>query len=287
MVEGTDLYTILVAYANKNNSPYINITGFLDYLGKAARKFSRDYPAWQKWTKDTAAKFRTEISLLVESGKCELLPEPGDGQVYLSHYFPEKIRATYANADKNLELPFPTEESLGITLPENQVRHLNSDYDLLSILDEPRDNNALILRICFPDNFGFAILLSDMFPRQLTEIALLKVRNYISRYGNKEYIYHQLAPQLKGKEAHLKDQLEQVLIKPMDQYRVIGESREVSSLFWINLCSLIKNDIKKKKEKLTTDIAVFQSVYIIDVINGFFRSAAAKRMETEAAFRNL
>jgi len=287
MVEGTDLYSILVAYANKNNSPYINITDFLDYLGKAARKFSRDYPAWQKWTKDTAAKFREDISLLVESGKCELLPEPGDGQVYLASYFPEKIRAAYAHADENVELPFPNEESLGITLPENQVKHLNSDYDLLSILVDPRNNNAPILKICFPDNFGFALLLSDMFPRQFTEIALLKVRNYINRYGNKEYIYHQLAVQLQGKEAHLKDQLEQILIKPMDQYRIIGENREISSLFWNHLCGLMKNDIKKKQEKLTTDIAVFQSVYIIDIINGYFRSAATKRRETEAAFKNL
>jgi len=287
MVEGTDLYTILVAYANKNNSPYINITGFLDYLGKAARKFSGDYPAWQKWSKDTATKFRAEISLLVEGGKCELLPEPGDGQVYLSSYFSEKIRAAYAHADDNVELPFPNEHSLGITLPENQVKHLNSDYDLLSVLAEPGDNDTPILKICFPENFGFAILPFDMFPRQISEIALLKIRNYISRYGNKEYIYHQLAAQLQGKEAHLKDQLEQILIKPMDQYRAIGENRETTSLFWTHLCGLIKNEIKKKNEKLTTDIAVFQSVYIIEVINSYFKSTAAKRREVEAAFRNL
>jgi hypothetical protein len=225
--------------------------------------------------------------LLVEGGKCELLPEPGDGQVYLSFYFPEKIRAVYAHPDENAELPFPNEQSLGIALPENQVKHLNSDYDLLSVLAEPKANNAPVLKICFPENFGFAVLPYDMFPRQITEMALLKVRNYINRYGNKEYIYHQLAAQLQGKEAYLKDQLEQILIKPMDQYRVIGENREVSSLFWTHLCGLIKNDIKKKNEKLTTDIAVFQSVYIIEVINSFFRSTAAKRRETETAFRNL
>jgi hypothetical protein len=287
MFEGTDLYTILIAYANKNNSPYIKIAGFIDYLGKAARKFSQDYPAWQKWAKNTAAKFRAEISLLVEDGKCELLPEPGEGQIYLSSYFPEKIRAAYARAEESVDIPFPNEESLGISLPENQVKHLNSDYDLLSVLVEPKDNNAPVLKICFPENFGFAILPFDMFPRQITEIALLKVRNYISRYGNKEYVYHQLAAQLQGKEAYLKDQLEQILIKPMDQYRVIGENREMTSLFWTHLCGLIKNDIKKKKEKLTTDIAVFQAVYIIEVINSFFRSTAAKRREVEAAFRNL
>jgi len=287
MIEGTDLYTILVAYANKNNSPYIDIAGFLDYLGKAARKFSKDYPTWQKWANDTGAKFWAEVPSIMEGGKCELLPEPGEGQVYIASFFLEKIRAAYAHTDKDAELPFPNEESLRIVLPENQVKHLNSDYDLHSIMVNSNDNDAPVLKICFPENFGFAILLRDMFPRQLTEIALLKVRNYISRYGNKEYIYHQLAAQLQGKEAHLKDQLEQVLIKPMDQYRVIGESREIPSLFWTHLCGLIKGDIKKKKEKLSTDIAVFQAAHIIEVVNAFFRSAATKRKETEAAFKNL
>jgi hypothetical protein len=285
MVEGSDLYSILVAYANKNNSPYIDISTFLDYLVKAARKFYKEYPAWQKWVADTAAKFWAEVPLIMEGGKCELLPEPGEGQVYISAYFPEKIRSAYSHADQDVELPFPDEDSLRIILPESQLKHLNSDFDFHSMMVNPKDNEAPVIKIGFPDNFGFALLLADMFPRQLAEIALLKLRNYINR--NKEYIYHQLATQLQGKEAHLKDQLEQVLTKPMDQYRIIGECREIPSLFWTHLSGLVKSDIKKKKEKLPADVAVFQAAHIIEVINAYFRSVATKRREVEAAFKNL
>jgi len=287
MVQGTDLYTILVAYANKNNSPYIDIAGFLDYLEKAGKKFSNDYPTWQKWANDTAAKFWAEVPSIVEGGKCELLSDPGEGRIYVASFFHEKIRAAYARADQETELPFPNEESLGIILPEKQVKHLNSDSELQSIVANPKSIDAPVLKIGFPENFGFAILLRDMFPRQITEISLLKVRNFINRYGNKEYVYHQLSVQLQGKEAYLKDQLEQVLVRPLDQYRIIGESREIPSLFWTHLCGLIKSDIKKKKEKLSTDVAVFQSAHIIEVVNGYFRSLATKRREVETAFKNL
>jgi hypothetical protein len=223
----------------------------------------------------------------VEGGKCELLPDSEAGKVFLSSYFPEKIRAAYAFAEEDVELPFPNEEFLRIAIPENQIKHLNSDYDLFSILADPESITAPVLKMGFPDNFGFALLLPDMLPRQLTEIALLKTRYYIHRYGSKEYIYHMLGAQLQGKEALLKDQLEQILLRPMDQYKAIGESREFPSIFWTHLCALIKNDIKKKKEKLSTDIAVFQSVHIIEIVNGYFRSAATKRREAEAAFKNL
>ncbi|MDR0496404.1 MAG: hypothetical protein LBH42_02180, partial [Treponema sp.] len=56
---------------------------------------------------------------------------------------------------------------------------------------------------------------------------------------------------------------------------------------WSHFCALAKNDIKRKKDLLSTDIAAFQSFFIIDAINGYHRSKALKQRETEMAFKNL
>jgi len=287
MAPETDLYSILVVYANKNNSPYIEIDAFLDYLEKSAKKFSKDNPDWIKWTVDKSVKFWSEMTALVDNGKCELQSDSETRKVYLSSYYPEKIREAYELVDENASLPLPSEESLGISCPENQVKHLNTDYDILSVLAKPGNNNASILKIGFPDDFGFALVLPGMIPQQLTEIALLKVRNYLRRQGNKEYFYRKIVSQMQGKEALLKDQIEQVLFKPVDQYMAITEGKEFTSAFWTHLCGLIKNDIKKKNEKLSMDFSIFQAVYIIEIISGHFRSLAIKRQEAETAFSNL
>jgi len=287
MVPEADLYSILEFYANKNNSPYIEIGAFLDYLEKSAKKFSKENPGWNKWTVDKSVKFWSEMTALVDKGKCELLSDSEPGKVYLSSYYPEKIREAYDLADENASLPLPSEESLGISCPENQVKHLNSDYDFLSVLAKSGNIDASIIKIGFPDDFGFALVIPGMIPRQLTEIALLKVRNYLRRQGNKEYFYRKIIPQMQGKEALLKDQIEQLLVKPFDQYTAITEGKEFTSAFWTHLCGLIKNDIKKKNEKLSMDFSIFQAVYIIEIINGYFRSLAIKRQEAETAFSNL
>jgi len=287
MVPETDLYSILVVYANKNNSPYIEIDAFLEYLEKSAKKFSKDNPDWNKWTTDKSVKFWAEMTVLADDGKCELLSDSETGKVFLSAYYPEKIRMAYALADDDANLPLPSEESLGIAIPENQVKHLNSDYDILSVLAEPGNIDAPILKIGFPDNFGFALVLQGMIPQQLTEVALLRMRNYLRRQGNKEYVYHKIVLQLQGKEAFLKDQIEQILIKPVDQYMAIADGGELASVFWAYLCGFIKNDIKKKNEKLSMDISVFQAAHILEVVSGHFRSLAMKRLESEAAFKNL
>ena len=287
MVPETDLYSILIAYANKNNSPYIEIDAFLEHLEKSAKKFSKDSPDWNKWTKDKSVKFWSEMTTLVDDGKCELLSDSVTGKVYLSCYYPEKIREAYALADEDANLPLPSEESLWIAVPKNQVKHLNSDYDILSVLVEPRNIDVPILKIGFPDDFGFALVLPGMVPQQLTEIALLKIRNYLRRQGNKEYVYHKIASQLQGKEAFLKDQIEQLSIKTFDQYRAIADGGELTSAFWAHFCGFIKNDIRKKNEKLSMDISVFQAAHILEVVSGHFRSLAMKRLEVETAFKNL
>jgi len=289
MASETDLYSILVVYANKNNSPYIEIDAFLDYLEKSAKKFAKDNPDWNKWTVEKSVKFWSEMTVLVDNGKCELLSDSEPGKVYLSSYYPEKIREAYESADENTNLPLPSEESLGITCPDKQVKHLNSDSDILSFLAKPGNIDASIIKIGFPDDFGFALVLPGMIPQQLTEIALLRVRNYLRRFGNKEYVYHKMGSLLQGKEAFflLKDQVEQLLTYPIDQYMAIKDGKELTFVFWTHFCGLVKNDIKKKNEKLSVDISIFQAVHILEIISGHFRALAIKRQEAEAAFNNL
>ena len=287
MAQGADLYSILVSYTNKNNSPYIDIDSFLDYLGKSARKNAKEYPVWNKWVQDTSVKFWAEISVLAEEGKCELLPEPDDGQVFMTFFYPKKLSEIYRYADDKADMPFPSEDSLGIYMPENQVKCLSAEYDLLQMLLDDTPSGFPILKLGFSDEFGSALVLSDMIPRQLTEIAILKIRNYLHQFGNKEYAFHKLVSQLQGKESFLKDQLEQIMIRPVDLFRSIEESGELSSIFWAHFCGLIKSDISKKKERIPKDFAAYQSAQIIEVVNGYYRSLAIKRRDVEAAYKNL
>ena len=93
MAQRTDLYSILVAYTNKNNSPYISINTFLDFLEQYAKGRSEENPEWQKWVKDKSIKFWAELSILVEGGKCELLADTDDGRIYMSHFYPQQLHS--------------------------------------------------------------------------------------------------------------------------------------------------------------------------------------------------
>ena len=259
----------------------------MDFLGRTAKKLAGEQPGWHKWTEDRNVKFWAEISDLAEEGKCELLSDTESGRIYLPHFYGKLLEKCYADAEEDADIPFPSEESLNIELPENQKRLLASEYDLIPILEEERGSENPIIKIQFPDGFGSALTPLNMIPRRLTEMAILKIRNYLRLYGNKEYALHKLTPQLKNKEQYIIDLLDQIMIRPMDCYKDIEGGREISYVFWAHFCALVKNDIKKKRDPLGQDIAVFQSACIIEPISAHYKTLAAKRREKEIAFNSL
>ena len=311
MAQRTDLYSILVAYSNKNNSPFIGIEAFLEFLGRYARKQSEEMPEWRKWIEDRTAKFWAEMSVLAEENRCELMVDTDDERVYLPCFYQDLLYDAYNKADEDADAPFPSDETLHITMPDNQAESLKCDSEFISWLEEnhytagsanksgkkpgPEPSPAaqgglpdtLILRLFFPESFGSALVPADLLPRRLTETAIIKIRNYLRKQGNNEFALRKLSPQLQGREFFLRDQLNRILIRPLDCYNAIEEGAEFTYLFWAHLCILARNDVKKKKELLGDDIGVIQATYIIETINSYYKSLADKKRETEQAFRSL
>ncbi|MDR0623054.1 MAG: hypothetical protein LBG10_01320 [Treponema sp.] len=293
MAQATDLYYILRAYANKNNSPYINIEKFIDFLETYSNRKAPEQPEWIRWTQDTGLKFWSEMAGLAESGKCVLMADTPEGRIYMPYYYMDLLTEAYRSIDDVADMPFPSDESLHITLPEDQVRVMNMDSDLAPFFEkneknaEARESQPAIIKLIFPDRYGSALILASMIPRRLMEAALLKVRHYLRSHSNKEYALHKLSPQLQGKERYLREILDQILIRPLDCITAMESFGDFAWLFWAHFCSLIKNDIKKKKETLAEDMAAIQAAYIIEICNGFYKAQAVKQREREIAFRSL
>ena len=287
MAQRTDLYYILLSFAKKNNSPYIEIENFLEYLGQKAKRLSAEHREWQKWDESRNVKFWAELSLLAEEGKCILLSDTPDGSIFMPQFSIEILKNAYEEPDANSDNPFPDEKYLRIELPENQIRPLATEHDFPSYLEEPQKTDVPIIKLYFPDGFDGALILASMIPRQLAEMAMLKLRNYLRKGGNKEFYFRKLSPQLQGRDSFIENQFTQIFFRPSECFNSIEEGKELPYLFWAHFSILVKNDIKRKKEKLSQDIAVFQSICIIEALNSYYKTVAVKRREKELAFKHL
>ncbi|MDR1618419.1 MAG: hypothetical protein LBS06_05150 [Treponema sp.] len=295
MAQTTDLYSILKAYANKNNSPYIDIDSFLTFLEKYSARKAAEQSEWAKWTTDTGLKFWSEMAPLAESEKCVLLSDTPEGRIYMPSYYVDLLRETWKSIDDTADRPFPGEESMRIIVPENQCRIINLEADMGQFFTPPKEddegeapnNEPPIVKLIFPEGRGSALLLSSMIPRRLVEMALLKVRHYLRSRGSKEFVLHKLSPQFQGREKHLREILDQVIIRPLDFFNSIESVEDFSWLFWACFCPLVKNDFKRKKEILSEDLAAIQAVYVMEICGGFYKARAKKARERGLAFKAL
>ena len=297
MAKVTDLYALLKAYSAKNKSPNIEIDAFLDYLEKYAARKVHEQSEWEKWLGNKGVQFWSELSALVESDKCMLVEDDTGGKIYIPGYYVDMLQEIYRDPDKMADAPFPSEESLGVQIPDHQLKIYNLKTDMklfLETADNPDAGNKendknpeQIIKLIFPEDSGSALLLHSMMPRVFLETAMLKIRNYLTTRRNKEYILHKLTPQFQGKESYLREILEQMVVRPIECLNSMEKSGDFPFIFWNHFCNLIRTDIKKRNETLSDEMAAIQSVYILEICNGYYRARAVKLREKEIAFRNL
>ncbi|MDR3333480.1 MAG: hypothetical protein LBT13_01135 [Treponema sp.] len=233
-------------------------------------------------------KFWDELSKLTEAGTCKLLTDTPERRIYISQYYTDMIRDAYLSSD-TMTHPFPSEESLGISLQAGDVRILNVDHELLSAyFADPQESLLPIIKFTFTEpKFGSCLMLASMISRGLLEAALLKVKGYLQHQDNVDYVRYRLSPKLRGKENYLGNVLNQLSTEPLEFLDSIEEAGESSYLFWLHFCTLIKHDIIEKYEPLAQDIAIIQAAYLIEQCNNYYRGKMDKESDREAAIEDL
>ncbi|MDR2078378.1 MAG: hypothetical protein LBP74_01485 [Treponema sp.] len=282
------LYSMLMSYANKERSPYIDTEAFILFVEKYAQHVVNEQPEWTKWSKDASRAIWEELGPLIEQGKCALLTEKtGGAQIYLSMFYIDLLEGAYANPDETAGLPFPTEKQFKVKIPPEHLKPLNVVTDMVAYLDNPQTEQMPLIALVFPPGLPGGLTLSTMIPRRLSETSMLKVRYFLRTKDNKDYLQNKLIPYYQGKETQLRDLFNRILMRPMDCLNDLEGGEDFPYLFWSTFCGLVRSDIAKKKELLNVDIAVMQSSYIIEIMNNYSRAKAFKRKEREIALNDL
>jgi hypothetical protein len=285
----TDLYSILRAYANKKNSPYIKIDPFLNFLGKYAARMAKKQSEWAKWTEKTGPRFWSEITEYTGDGRCVIMTSAGgENCVYMLLFYVEKIQEAYEAVNDIADIPFPNESSLKITIPKEQLVVIQLETDLPVYFDKPVESSLPILKMQFPDSdLGSILVLAPMLPRRLLEASILKMRQHLLAKGNREHTVHRLTPQLSGNEDYVREVINQITTNPMECVNNMESYGNGASLFWSYFCAMIKDEVKKQREKLTQDIAILEAAYVIDICNSLYKYRTQQVREKELAFHSL
>ncbi|MDR3130138.1 MAG: hypothetical protein LBU18_01180 [Treponema sp.] len=284
MAQEPVLYSILMSYAGKRRSPYIDIAAFITFLEKYAASISAENPEWKKWASGTAEKFHHELSSLVEAQKCEV---DKSRRLVMLDFYAELIRPFYQNTERNAAIPFPDEKSLGTAPRDSECLILNIQENLAGYMQEERNVKVHIVKIVFPADIPPALVPPDAIPRPLLDAALLKIHSFLRSQNNKDFFQRRLLLQMQGRDRLLRDAMNMLEMRPLDCILQIQCAAEFSCLFWAAFCAAVKSELKRKEEFLSSDIAAFQAVYIVEVFSAAFKEMVTKKRERDAALKVL
>ena len=282
------LYSLLKNYAADTKSANINIRQFLGFVSQYAAQKKNEQPELERWAVDAEAEFKDKITVLVENGKCHLLADTKDGNIFLPDFCREIIRSTYENPDKNAGIPFLSAAKMNLKIPDGYTKTAGLLSDMEPFFDETASEDPdQIINLQFPQNYGGTLMLASMLPRKLMELALVKIQYFLNHGKNMAHIVNTLNVQIKDKERALKECIDRILFRPLECINDMERFDDFIYLFWVHFCALVKKDINARSEIRDPDIAVLQSVYVIEVCSSLYRSAVVKKREIDAAYVRL
>jgi hypothetical protein len=287
MAQNFDFFDMIRSYSFRNNSPYISINTLICVLQKNALR-ANAAPQSRYWIENTREKVYTELIRLADEKKCFIQGSDQDQRIFLPNFFVEKLETMYFNIDKTADRAFPGEKELNTVIPDEFVKKISIDGDMIDYLVEPQRSVLPVLNITFPEKFGSILALSTHLPRRILETALAKVKISMQRTGSVDSYRQRLMTHFPGQDVYAKIFFDDFMMHQRLCIENIEKSNDFAFSAWFFLCPLIKmqvtDTIERNGEVSAENIGLYQSASIIFVLNNYYKLIAINKRDKEKTF---
>jgi len=261
----TNFGTLLRSYANKQNSAFVNLRDFCDYIKKYAEHYIEEEPGLSVYLGNTEDTVIAELQTLEAKHLVSMLERDGDKQIVIViMYYTVRFAQRYKELAFNPAVPFPTLSDLPKQLSSDALEKKPAS-DLLAALFAKQDLKSPKLYIVqLPRNVP-SILFPECVPVQmLTDAALSKIRAMLKKEEYHDYFFKKLRNANPGKEISIKTFFEQFVTR-QDSAAQLLESSASSFYSWSQLCYFIRQDFEKVKDTTLEDTNLLQAVSIAEL----------------------
>jgi hypothetical protein len=284
-----DVLQLVKSFAHRNNLTEVEYRPFAQAVQRQARLADKSQPVFRDLSFNPDLVLIPKLFLLAKEKRLALQTSGNEiRSIILPERFAETVLLEYKRMDENPDLPFPDEEGLKMAVPGEWIQALSLDTDLGPVSDTQGERSVPLYRILLPEGLRPILVPSAFVPDKLLEYAVIKLRQYLRKGGNKDFMLNKLTYAFPGKEAQLKDAFGAVLTKPYDALSALKRSgSDFVYSFWAYLVSALKKDLEKRQDKSPEDQATHQAALICEFYASHFKSKAQRIIDTELAFKAL
>ncbi|MBN2652473.1 MAG: hypothetical protein JXR63_08820, partial [Spirochaetales bacterium] len=260
----------------QNQTSRINYEYFTDFLSKRVTS-PPEQVALDKLLNALAEK--NQVTLDIHGAKIKTIIYP--------NFFIEKIEQIYNQMSEDPGIPFPTDAVFKEPLPEMLVQKINVKSEFVSYLENPDQSGKPLLKLMFPNFDHPLIAIPVQLKRRLLISAVEKIKFYLSREQNMDYIRTRMMSAFKGEENAVKLIMAN-LSKPAEEVaQTIIEPNSFSFKFWTHIASSIVKEYQSKKTLYGDDFMPAQASYLIGFYNVYYKGVSQREQSVEASLNIL
>ena len=287
MSKNVNLGAIMRHCAKKQESAFLNLKDFCDYLKKYSARHLENHPELVQYLEISEASLLKELEDYAARHEIYILHQFNSKVViivltYYSAYFAE----IYKEIITKITVPFPVPQDLPKNIPADAIEKHDAT-ELIERLNEKQDTKSPSLyclifprdvpSILFPESVPIHILLSA---------AVFKIRNMLRKDEYRDYFQKKLCISNPNKEISARSFFKSFLQqqdKPEEHFELEGDD----FYYWSQLCYFIRQDFEKVKDRTAEDTNILQAISITDVWLMSMREKIAKNKYKEEAFAEL
>ncbi len=289
MVHDIDVPQVLRAFANRNKLAAVDYRTFAQAVQRQSRQADQTSPVFRDLAVNPDVVLVPRLLKAAQEKKLSLEMVGNEiSKIFLPEFFNSVFMQEYKRMDENPEVPFPDEDSLNVIVPSEWIQAVSLETDLTLLTEAVQERQVPLYRLVFSEGLRAFVIPSSFVPNKLTEYAVLKVRQYLRRGGNKEYLYNKLLYAFGTKEQILKDAFSLVMTRPYDAIEELKKSSsDFTFSFWAYLSSHLKKDLDKKTDLSPEDTSIYQAIVICEIFSNWYKGKAQRIIDLEIAYKAL
>ena len=286
MATSVNLSSILRNFATKQESPFVYIRDFCDYIKKYAAKNLEQQPNLVQYIEISESSLTKELEELASKHEVYLTTQGGKPVVIVITYYSVLYANRFKDIISNITVPFPcvtdlpkqlTVEAIETTDASEIIPKLQQEQDVKSpvlyCMMMPRDIPAILFPACVPVQF-------------LTRTAMAKIRHMLKKDEYHDYFQKKLRNANPTKEIGSQTFYTRFLQHPDNADQTFDFNGD-AFYFWSQLCYFIRIDFEKIKDRTIEDINVLQALSICEIWMMSLKEKANAQQVREDALREL
>lgn len=286
MATSVNLSSILRNFATKQESPFVYIRDFCDYIKKYAAKNLEQQPNLVQYIEISEASLTKELEELASKHEVYLTTQGGKSVVIVITYYSVLYANRFKDIISNITVPFPCVTDLPKQLPVEAIEKTDAS-EIIPKLQQEQDVKSPVLYCMMMPRDIPAILFPACVPVQfLTRAAMAKIRHMLKKDEYHDYFQKKLRNANPTKEIGSQTFYTRFLQHPDNADQTFDFNGD-AFYFWSQLCYFIRIDFEKIKDRTIEDINVLQALSICEIWMMSLKEKANAQQVREDALREL